>query len=259
MAYHYNYKSTCGTNGVSSRGRLPSIPSSYSLVLDVEKGELVKSSGKILRKKDISEAKSLAALKKHCEAERRRRERINGYLATLRALVPPTTKTDKATILAEVISQLKELKKNAMEASKGFLIPTDYDEVKVEPYDNKNGDGSISYKASICCDDRPDLLSDLKQTLDTLQLQLVKTELSTLGDRVKNVFVFTCCKEDINIHIETCQLIAISVRQALSSVLNKASTSQDYSLTTSSQPCKKPRLCLLETSSSSCNHEFCSF
>lgn len=47
---------------------------------------------------------------------------------------------DKATLLAKVISQVKELKKNAVEASNGFLTPMDPDEVKVEPYDDEGKD-----------------------------------------------------------------------------------------------------------------------
>ncbi|KAK7272839.1 hypothetical protein RIF29_13879 [Crotalaria pallida] len=169
---------------------------------------------------------------------------------------------DKATVLAEVIRQVKELKKNAEEASKGFLIPMDSDEVKVEPcvINEGVGDGSMSYRASICCDYRPELLSDLRQTLDALQLRLVKVELSTLGERIKIDFVYTCCTGGMkNIHIEACHLLAISVRQALSSILHKPSnTSLDCSLITSSYPSKRPRLCLLQTSTSSCNHESCS-
>lgn len=66
---------------------------SHSLVLDSEKGELVKAPARV-GKKEISEAKALAALKNHSEAERRRRERINAHLATLRGLVPCTEKVD---------------------------------------------------------------------------------------------------------------------------------------------------------------------
>jgi hypothetical protein len=57
---------------------------------------------------------------------------------------------DKATFHAEVISQVKELKKNAMEARKGFLIPTEADEVKVEPYDIDLGHGCMFSMATIC-------------------------------------------------------------------------------------------------------------
>ncbi|XP_061362024.1 transcription factor bHLH106-like [Gastrolobium bilobum] len=180
------------SNGISRGG----FASPHSLDSDIEKEELVKSPAMIVHKK-IREAKALAALKNHREAEKRRRERITSHLATLRELVPCTAKMDKATLLAKVISRVKELKKNAAEASKGFLIPMDADEVKVEP----SYDGSMSYRASVCCDYRPELLSELTQTLEALQLQL-----------------------------------------ALSFVLDKASSSMEYSLTTSN-PSKRSRLC----------------
>lgn len=64
---------------------------SHSLVLDNKEGELVKGPAPTA-KKPASLEKALAALKSHSEAERRRRERINSHLATLRGLVPCTEK-----------------------------------------------------------------------------------------------------------------------------------------------------------------------
>ncbi|RDX64361.1 Transcription factor bHLH30 [Mucuna pruriens] len=247
------FNPTLHNHGASNDVSRGDLPSSHSLVFESEKGELVKCpSTARVGKDEICEAKALAALKNHSEAERRRRERINGHLATLRGLVPSTEKMDKATLLAEVISQVKELKKNAVEASKGFLIPMDADEVKVEPCDDEGGDGSMSYSATICCDFQPEILSDLRQTLDSLPLHLVKAEISTLAGRVKNVFVFTCCKEN-NIDIEACQALANTVHQALCSVLDKASVSLEFSPRTSHAN-KRRRLCFIETSTSSCNH-----
>ena len=60
-------------------------------MLDSEKRELVKAPVRAV-KKGVSEAKAMAALKNHSEAERRRRERINGHLSTLRGFVPCTEK-----------------------------------------------------------------------------------------------------------------------------------------------------------------------
>lgn len=242
--------------GVSNDVSRGGLSSPHSLVFESEKRELVKcpSTAKV-GKNEICEAKALAALKNHSEAERRRRERINGHLATLRGLVPSTEKMDKATLLAEVISQVKELKKNAVEASKGLLIPMDDDEVKVEPYNDGGEYESLSYRATICCDFRPEILSDLRQTLDSLPLHLVKAEISTLSGRMKNVFVFTCCKEN-NIDIQACQTLASTVHQALCSVLDKASASLEFSPRTS-HASKRRRLCFMETSTSSCNNGSC--
>ena len=64
-----------------------SLSVSQSPVLDSEKGELVKEPVKI-EKKSVPEEKAIAALKSHSEAERRRRERINAHLDTLRTLLP---------------------------------------------------------------------------------------------------------------------------------------------------------------------------
>lgn len=75
--------------------------SSSSLVLDTEKGELVRA---LVRpgQKGVNPEKALIALRNHSEAERRRRERINGHLSTLRNLIPGT---NKVLFLTFLISQ----------------------------------------------------------------------------------------------------------------------------------------------------------
>uniref|UniRef100_A0A0D6R7H8 BHLH domain-containing protein n=1 Tax=Araucaria cunninghamii TaxID=56994 RepID=A0A0D6R7H8_ARACU len=166
-----------------------------SLVLDSARGELVNAS-KMMTPKEILEAKAVAASKSHSEAERRRRERINSHLATLRTLLPSTTKTDKASLLAEVIDHVKDLKRRASEIAKGNPVPTDVDELRVEAdADDKTSEGRILIKASLCCDDRPDLLADLNRTLLSLRLKTVKAEISTLGGRMKNVFFVTTSEQ----------------------------------------------------------------
>ncbi|KHG17197.1 Transcription factor AIG1 -like protein [Gossypium arboreum] len=50
--------------------------------------ELVVKSPVKVGKKSVAEEKVIAALKSHSEAERRRRERINAHLDTLRTLLP---------------------------------------------------------------------------------------------------------------------------------------------------------------------------
>ncbi|GLJ45427.1 hypothetical protein SUGI_0956410 [Cryptomeria japonica] len=134
---------------------------------------------------EIIDAKALAASKSHSEAERRRRERINTHLATLRTMLPSTTKTDKASLLAEVIDHVKDLKRQAAEIAEGSTVPTEADEVTV---DSDPEDKSL-IKASVCCDDRPDLLSDLIKALTTLNLRTLKAEITTLGGRVNNVLL----------------------------------------------------------------------
>lgn len=157
---------------------------------------------------------------------------------------------DKATLLREVINRVKELKKLATEASKGSLIPTDSDEVRVEQYNDESSDGSYSLKASLCCSYRPELLSELRQALDSLDLKTVRAEISTLGDRVKNVFVFTICNEDNSGDAEARRNAASSIHKALSSVLDKVSASEEYSPRTTFSN-KRRRVSFLDSSSSS--------
>ncbi|KAG5235053.1 hypothetical protein OIU78_024765 [Salix suchowensis] len=203
---------------------------SQALMLDAEKGELVKAPARI-GKKGLSEAKDLGALKSHSEAERRRRERINSHLATLRGLVPCAEKMDKATLLAAVISEIKDLKKNALEACEGLLVPMDDDEVKVETFFDGSEGGALYFKASICCDYRPELLSDIRNAIEALPLKMMNAEISTLGSRLKTEFVFTDRrnKNGLEDADQAIQLLTDSIHQTLKSVLEKGSASPEYS------------------------------
>nr|WAK86078.1 transcription factor bHLH32 [Nothapodytes nimmoniana] len=138
---------------------------------------------------EIMDAKALAASRSHSEAERRRRERINNHLAKLRSLLPSTTKTDKASLLAEVIQHVKELKNQTSVIAETCPVPTEIDELTVD--NESDEDGKFVIKASLCCDDRSDLLPDLIRTLKVLRLRTVKAEITTLGGRMKNVLFIT--------------------------------------------------------------------
>ncbi|XP_010528040.1 PREDICTED: transcription factor AIG1-like [Tarenaya hassleriana] len=143
---------------------------------------------------EIIDAKALAASKSHSEAERRRRERINNHLAKLRSILPNTTKTDKASLLAEVIQHMKELKRQTSLISDTCPVPTEADELTVDSsYDD--GDGNVVIKASFCCQDRTDLMNDVINALKELRLKTLKAEITTVGGRVKNV-LFISAEED---------------------------------------------------------------
>ncbi|KAF3781117.1 Transcription factor [Nymphaea thermarum] len=167
-----------GSDHMGSRFRGPS--ASFGLQADISK----------LTAQEIMDAKALAASKNHSEAERRRRGRINGHLERLRTLLPNTTKTDKASLLAEVIQHVKELKRQTSEIAEASPVPTEIDELTVDP-DESCGEGKLIIKASICCEDRSDLLADLIKTLKSLRLRTLKAEITTLGGRVRNVLVVT--------------------------------------------------------------------
>ncbi|CAN4105582.1 unnamed protein product [Withania somnifera] len=213
-----------------------------TLVLDTAKGELVKASGKVEKKAGKSDGENIAALKSHSDAERRRRQRINAHLYTLRNLVPSSDKMDKAALLAQVVCQVKQLKETATHISESFIIPLDSDEIRVETIAENAIDGTCLYRASICCEYRPELLSDLREVINSLHVNLVKSEISTLGSRVKNVFVFT---NGGRANIEAPEIFLSSVRQAFSSVLDKVSAFPEYSV----YPNKRQRTCCFDSSS----------
>ncbi|PSS05655.1 Transcription factor bHLH30 like [Actinidia chinensis var. chinensis] len=202
--------------------------SSSSLVLDGERGELVKAMVRPVQK-GVKADKALEALRNHSEAERRRRERINGHLASLRSLIPGTNKMDKASLLAEVLDRLKELRRNAAEATKGILVPLDIDEVIVEQQDGGSDGDSCAIRASLCCDYKHEILSDLRQALDALHLKTVRAEIATFEGRMIYVFVITCCKDRNMEYNERCQLLASSIRHTMRTVLDKFYASEEIS------------------------------
>ncbi|OIW16671.1 hypothetical protein TanjilG_28728 [Lupinus angustifolius] len=172
---------------------------------------------------EIMDAKALAQSKSHSEAERRRRERINNHLAKLRSLLPNTTKTDKASLLAEVIQHVKELKRQTSLIEETSPVPTESDELTVDTADEN---GKFVIKASLCCEDRSDLLPDLIKTLKSLRLRTLKAEITTLGGRVKNVLFITGDNEDSSSSGEQCmqqqqQYCISSIQEALKAVMEK--------------------------------------
>ncbi|XP_058110314.1 transcription factor bHLH30-like [Magnolia sinica] len=141
------------------------------------------------------EARAITTSSSHSQAEKRRRERINAHLSTLRHLIPSASKMDKASLLGAVIDHVKDLKRKAFELGQSLIMPTEVDEVTVEC--NENGNNKIKNKESIiirvsfCCNDRPELFADLSQALDSLQLRTVRADIVTLGGRVRNVLILS--------------------------------------------------------------------
>lgn len=139
---------------------------------------------------------------------------------------------DKATLLAEVIRQVNQLKINATQASLGLLIPEDVDEVKIEKVDTASVNGCLTYHASICCKHRPELLTDIRRAFVELKVNIERAELSTLGDHMKIIFDFTADENVLG-----------SVHEALTSIIEKGSISLDYSPRTMLSN-KRRRYCL---------------
>uniref|UniRef100_A0A0E0JFM0 BHLH domain-containing protein n=1 Tax=Oryza punctata TaxID=4537 RepID=A0A0E0JFM0_ORYPU len=196
------------------------------------------------------EDKAAMALKSHSEAERRRRERINAHLATLRTLVPCTDKMDKAALLAEVVGHVKKLKSAAARVGRRAPVPSGADEVAVDEASaatGGGGEGSLLLRATLSCDDRADLFVDVKRALQPLGLEVVGSEVTTLGGRVRLTFLVSCGSRD------AAAAAMASLHHALQSVLDKASSGFDFAPRASSLLGSKRRKVssMFESSSSS--------
>lgn len=175
----------------------------------------------------FGEDRSLSASRSHSQAEKRRRDRINTQMAALRKLVPKSDKMDKAALLGSVIEQVKDLKRKAIEASKSLTVPVDIDEVSVELYldeeeascssEFNNNPESILIRASVCCEDRPELFEELSQALKRLNLGTVRAEISSLGGRVKSILIL-CTSKGVCLN---------SLKQTLEGVLVKIASSSE--------------------------------
>ncbi|XP_021285335.1 transcription factor bHLH30-like [Herrania umbratica] len=150
--------------------------------------------------KTLSEKKSTEACKSHKEAERRRRQRINAHLSTLRSLLPNTTKTDKASLLAEVVHHVRELRRQVEDVARrdvdgccsksqpeleSWPFPGERDEAALSLYDKE----AKLLKATVCCEDRPGLNHDLNRVIRSVQARVVRAEMTTVGGRTKSVVV----------------------------------------------------------------------
>ncbi|KAJ8760056.1 hypothetical protein K2173_010912 [Erythroxylum novogranatense] len=138
--------------------------------------------------------RALAALRNHKEAEKRRRERINSHLDKLRTLLPCNSKTDKASLLARVVQRVKELKEQASQIPGLDAFPSESDEISVLSGEYSS-DGQLIFKASLCCEDRCDLLPDLIETLKSLHLKTLRAEMVMLGGRMRNVLIVAADKD----------------------------------------------------------------
>ncbi|KAG8098727.1 hypothetical protein GUJ93_ZPchr0013g33821 [Zizania palustris] len=135
--------------------------------------------------------RALAATRNHREAEKRRRERIKSNLDRLRAVLACDPKIDKASLLAKAVERVRDLKQRMAgigEAAPAHLFPTEHDEIVVLA-SGGGGGGAAVFEASVCCDDRSDLLPELIETLRALRLRTLRAEMATLGGRVRNVLV----------------------------------------------------------------------
>ncbi|XP_057979650.1 transcription factor bHLH51 [Malania oleifera] len=176
----------------------------------------------------LAEDRAASASKSHSQAEKRRRDRINAQLATLRKLIPKSEKMDKAALLGSAIDHVKELKRKATEASKSFIVPTEVDEVIIndcdcDHQDLDEGKEGMFIKASVCCDDRPELFGEFVGALKGLRLTLVRADIASLGGRVKSILVVSSEHREEGVSIA-------SVKESLRVVLTRIAASSAASI-----------------------------
>jgi hypothetical protein len=116
--------------------------------------------------------------------------------------------TDKASLLAEVIEHVKELKRqtsavldvaeredaSASQQQQFRHLPTEADELAVEAAEG--GEGRPVVRASLCCEDRAGLIPDIARALTALRLRARRAEIATLGGRVRKVLLITADEEE---------------------------------------------------------------
>lgn len=123
-----------------------------------------------------------------------------------------------------MIQHVKELKRQTSLIAESNPVPTEIDELTVDNASTE--DGRLVIKASVCCEDRSDLLPDLINTLKALRLRTLKAEITTLGGRVKNVLFITGDDEDSSID----EHYSInSIQEALKAVVEKTNGDESSS------------------------------
>lgn len=120
-----------------------------------------------------------------------------------------------------MIQHVKELKRQTSIIAETNPVPTEMDELTVDNASDE--DGRFVIKASLCCEDRSDLLPELIKTLKALRLKTLKAEITTLSGRVKNVLFITGDEDsDMEDHQQQQQQYSISsIQEALKSVMER--------------------------------------
>ena len=121
--------------------------------------------------------------------------------------VDACVQTDKASLLAEVLDHVKELKRQTSAmmvaaaaavagggddegaAGPAQMLPTEADELAVDAAADRAG--RLVVRASLCCEDRPDLIPDIVRALAALRMRARRAEITTLGGRVRSVLLIT--------------------------------------------------------------------
>ncbi|KAF0906392.1 hypothetical protein E2562_009745 [Oryza meyeriana var. granulata] len=196
---------------------------------------------------ECSAAARKGPVRSHSEAERKRRQRINAHLATLRTLVPSASRMDKAALLGEVVRHVRELRCRADDATEGVdVVPGEGDEVGVEEEEDcycfpDHGGGDRRWRrrvrAWVCCADRPGLMSDLGRAVRSVRARPVRAEVATVGGRTRSVLELDVCV-DAAAATDNDRAVALSaLRAALRTVL----LNREELLAAAAEGYKRPR------------------
>ena len=74
-----------------------------------------------------------------------------------------------------------ELSAQAKDYGNFSNIPSEIDEVTVEYLNESSNDETVYVKATICCNDRPELYAELNSAFNELGLSIVQSDLNRFG------------------------------------------------------------------------------
>ncbi|VYS65257.1 unnamed protein product [Arabidopsis thaliana] len=131
----------------------------------------------VTKPKSKTESKEVAA-KKHSDAERRRRLRINSQFATLRTILPNLVKQDKASVLGETVRYFNELKKMVQDIP---TTPSLEDNLRLDHCNNNRDLARVVFS----CSDREGLMSEVAESMKAVKAKAVRAEIMTVGGRTK--------------------------------------------------------------------------
>lgn len=105
--------------------------------------------------------------------------------------------TDKASLLAEVVQHVRELRKQAAQVTLqdggDRPIPGESDEATVSYCEGEANLNSklktMRVRVSVCCEDRPGLNEELSQAIRMVRGRAVRAEMMTVGGRTRSVVV----------------------------------------------------------------------
>lgn len=117
-----------------------------------------------------------------------------------------------------VVQRMRELKRQTSDITALGIIPSESDEISFlscdDCYTKEHlcGDQGLVFKASLCCEDRSDLLPDVIEVLNSVHLKVQKAELSTIGGRIRNVLFLTANKDQ---SVESIEFLQNSLKPLL--------------------------------------------